>query len=290
MTHEIETGTRIQAKRLLDLGEVSCVIGHERSPRGPMRPAFIYDAAGAERLAWDRTCHHNLVVYLRDKIAGLSRTAQPGTSARVAVVARPCDVRALNVLIHEGQVARESVFVVGVACPGMLDGDAEALHCRHCAERVPIFYDALVGDPPRVKASEEPWPGVAEIEAMSPAQRLAFWVREFDRCIRCYACRQACPACYCFECIAEQVDPPWVSMAHHVPQKAFFHIMRAYHLAGRCSGCQACEAACPVHLPLSLLNRKIAAEVEALFGYVAGADPDTPPPLATFRKDEELPL
>ena len=296
MTQEIETGIRIRVKKLLDLGEVSCVIGHEHGPRGHTRPAFVYDSADAERLVWDRTCHHNLVAYVRAKIATLARGAEPGSTPRVAVVARPCDVRSLNVLIHEGQVTRESVFVVGVACPGMLDAgdpeaqDGQALHCRYCTERVPVFYDALVGDPPKVKVPDEPWPGVAEVEAMPPAERLAFWTQEFDRCIRCYACRQACPACYCFECLAEQVDPPWVSIAHRVPQKAFFHIMRAYHLAGRCSGCQACEAACPVHLPLSLLNRKIAAEVEALFGYVAGANPDTPPPLATFRKDEELPL
>jgi hypothetical protein len=45
-----------------------------------------------------------------------------------------------------------------------------------------------------------------------------------------------------------------------------------------------------MHIPLSLLNRRIAKEVEALFGYAAGGDAETPPPLATFRKDEELPL
>jgi hypothetical protein len=45
-----------------------------------------------------------------------------------------------------------------------------------------------------------------------------------------------------------------------------------------------------MHIPLSLLNRKIARDVEALFGYVAGGDAATPPPLAAFRKDEELPL
>jgi Na+-translocating ferredoxin:NAD+ oxidoreductase RnfC subunit len=90
--------------------------------------------------------------------------------------------------------------------------------------------------------------------------------------------------------MAEQVDPLWVGIAIELPEKAFFHVMRAYHLAGRCVECNACELACPMHIPLSLLNRKIAKEVEALFGYRAGGDPQTPPPLATFRKDEELPL
>jgi Fe-S oxidoreductase len=163
-------------------------------------------------------------------------------------------------------------------------------HCQRCKERVPVFYDALLGEPPKVDVEDETWADVAELEALTPAERLAYWTQEFDRCIRCYACRQACPGCYCFECLAEQVDPSWVTIGHGVPEKAFFHIMRAYHLAGRCVECHACDLACPMHIPLSLLNRKIAKEVETLFGYHAGGDAETPPPLATFRKDEELPL
>jgi L-lactate utilization protein LutB len=123
---------------------------------------------------------------------------------------------------------------------------------------------------------------------MSTRERLAFWSKEFDRCIRCYACRQACPACYCFECAAEQLDPPWLSIAINLPQKQFFHVMRAYHLAERCSDCNACEEVCPMKIPLSLLNRKIAKEVQDLFGYRTGQDAKTPLPLSTFEKEEEL--
>jgi ferredoxin len=293
MSEKIQAGIQIQARELLSLGEVGCVIGRERGPSGRVRPVFIYDEGDATRLVWDQTCHHNLVVYLRDlRLPARTRDAPP----RVAVVARPCDVRALNVLVHEGQVARETVFVIGIACPGMLETPVQgsssqvAAHCQRCKERVPVFYDALAGEPPAVDVEEETWADVTELEALSPTDRLAFWTREFERCIRCYACRQACPGCYCAECLAEQVDPPWTSIAHRVPEKAFFHIMRAYHLAGRCVECHACDLACPMHIPLSLLNRMIAKEVAALFGYVAGADAETPPPLATFRKDEELPL
>jgi len=287
MSQEIQEGIRVQARELLNEGEAGCVIGYERGPKGRVRPAFVRDAASVSRLVWDQTCHHNLMVYLRDKVAPARRRGDP---ARVAVVAKPCDVRALNVLIHEEQVVRDRVFVIGIACPGMMDGDGLQAHCRRCNERVPVFYDALVGEPPQVDKEDESWPDVSEIEALSPAERLVSWSREFDHCIRCYACRQACPGCYCAECLAEQVDPQWVSIAHGVSQKAFFHIMRAYHLAGRCVECHACDQACPMHIPLSLLNRKVAKEVEALFGYTAGGDADTPPPLATFRKDEDLPL
>ncbi len=286
MSQEIQSGIQIQARELLSVGEVSCVIGHERSPKGRLRPAFIYEDAHADRLVWDQTCHHNLMVYLREQVMPSRRNDAP---SRVAVVGKPCDVRALNVLIHEEQVTREQVFVIGVACPGMIsDRDGAQDHCQRCKERVPVFYDVLVGKAPEVDIEDDAWADVADLEAMTPSERLAFWTREFDRCLRCYACRQACPGCYCFECLVEQVDPQWVSIAHGVSEKAFFHIMRAYHLAGRCVECHACDNACPVHIPLSLLNRKIAKEVERLFDYTAGGDADTPPPLATFRKDEDL--
>jgi formate dehydrogenase subunit beta len=302
MNHEIQEGIRIRARELLSLGEVGCVIGHERGRKGRVRPVFVHGESDAGRLVWDQTCHHNLVVYLRDQARPTRRGDAP---LRTGIVARPCDVRSLNVLIHEGQVVREQVFIIGVACPGMSNRDDKskssdpltqgeagflAAHCQRCKERVPLLYDALVGEPPEVDVENDAWDDLAEMEGSMPGERLAFWTREFDRCVRCYACRQACPGCYCFECLAEQVDPQWASIAHRVPEKAFFHVMRAYHLAGRCVECHACDQACPMHIPLSLLNRKIAKEVDALFGYTAGADHTTPPPLATFRKDEELPL
>jgi formate dehydrogenase subunit beta len=296
MSRDIENGIQVRAREMLSLGEIGCVIGYERGPRQRIRPVFVYDEADVERLAWDQSCHHNLTVYLRDHVTtSRRRGTAPRAAGRVAVVAKPCDVRALNVLIHEDQVARDEVFVIGVACPGMLASDGVhagllAENCHRCTERVPIFYDALVGEPPDVDSPEVHWADLSEVEGMTPAERLAFWSREFERCIRCYACRQACPGCYCFECLAEQVDPEWMSIAHRVPEKAFFHIMRAYHLAGRCVDCQACDRACPVHIPLSLLNRRIAEEIELLFNYHAGGDPAIPPPLATFQKDEELPL
>jgi ferredoxin len=287
MSDEIQAGIQVRARELLELGEVGCVIGHERGPRNQARPLFIYDANDAQRLVWDQDCHHNLVVYLREQVAPSRREPEP---PRVAVVAKPCDVRALNVLLQEEQLGRDQVFVIGIACPGMRNGDEIADYCLRCQERVPVMYDALVGEPPSSEPGETSWEDVEAIEDLAPAARLAFWTREFDRCIRCYACRQACPGCYCFECLAEQVDPPWVSIAHQIPEKAFFHVMRAYHLAGRCVECHACDAACPMDIPLSLLNRKIASEVEAFFGYRAGGDAETQPPLATFHREEELPL
>lgn len=273
-----------KARELLEEGQVSCFIGYEEGTHGRARPAFVYRPQDADRLIWDQRCTHNLVVYLQ-LAASQERGEKP---PRVGILVKPCDSRSLNVLLLERQIKREDVYIVGLACPGVKGEGGELLErCRRCEDRLPVVYDFLVGEEPK-EAGQEDYADVARLEGMSPQERLALWLGEFDRCIRCYACRQACPGCYCPECLAEQLDPPWMSIAIDLPQKYFFHLMRAYHLAGRCSGCNACEEACPMDIPISLLNRKIAKEVEALFGYRAGQDAQAPPPLATFNREEEL--
>ena len=268
----------------MESDQLSCFIGYEEGTRGRARPAFVYEPGEVGRLIWDARCSHNLVAYLDRFQRPSQRGEQP---PRVGILVKPCDSRSLNVLLHEGQVARERTYVIGLTCEGVRTHGQTEERCRRCAERVPLVYDLVIGEVPKAIGRED-YADVARLEGMSPTERLAFWTSEFDRCIRCYACRQACPACYCSECVAEQLDPSWTSIAIDLSQKQFFHVMRAYHLAGRCAGCNACEEACPMGIPLSLLNLKIAREVETLFDYRTGQDAETIPPLATFRKEEEL--
>lgn len=271
---------------MMTSGQLDCFIGYEEGTRGRARPAFVYDPQDAERLIWDDRCAQNLVVYL-PQIQNRSRGDEE--PPRVGILVKPCDSRSLNVLFHEKQAARERAYVIGLTCEGIRASGQTLERCRRCAERVPLVYDLVLGEVPRAIGRDDN-ADVARLASSSPAERLAFWAQEFDRCIRCYACRQACPACYCFECVAEQLEPPWASIAISLSQKQFFHAMRGYHLAGRCSGCNACEEACPMGIPLSLLNRMMAQEVETLWGYRSGQDAETVPPLNTFRKEEELPL
>jgi ferredoxin len=262
---------------------VDCVIGYEASARDGARPVFIYDSADVERLVWNEHCVHNLVTYLHDKKKPQKRGQEP---LRIAIVAKPCDSRAVNVLLAEEQIARERVFVIGVVCEGMAGEGAEGQErCARCVDRVPVIYDVLIGEPPKGTPVEDDFADLAEVEDLPPNERLAFWLREFDRCIRCYACRQVCPGCYCTTCMFERDDGLWIDAGIELGQKHMFHLGRALHLAGRCVECNECERVCPMGLPLSLLNRMLTREMETLFGHRAGREEELSPLLFELGED-----
>jgi ferredoxin len=280
---------RDHARQLLESERVECVVGYEVSPRGGARPVFIYDPTDADRLIWSAACVHNLVTYLHDKKKPLRRNEQP---PHVAVVVKPCDSRAINVLLAEQQIERERVFVIGVACEGLQDETGELLaRCSRCVDRVPVVSDVLLGEPSETSPAvdEDEYSDLARVEEMPPADRLAFWLYEFDRCIRCYACRQVCPGCYCTTCMFERDDGLWVDIGIELSQKHVFHLGRALHLAGRCVECEECERVCPMGLPLGLLNRRLAREVDSLYGHRAGWD-ETLNPLLFELGEEGSPI
>lgn len=275
---------RATARELLDGKKVDCVIGYERATDGKnARPMFAYSAQEADRLIFDQTCRHNLVKYLlnrKDKVT--------------AIVVKPCDSRAINLLINEHQLDREKVVIIGVVCPGIVKtdwnqtGDKLREACQACQQRNPVVYDVLIGELRKEEPAAEAYSDVTAMEGKSWQERQAFWQKEFARCIRCYACRQTCPGCYCGECFVDRLDPLWVGIRIAPEENEMWNTMRAFHLSGRCIGCNSCELVCPVNIPLSLLNRKLEKEVMKLFKFQPGMDPDTPQPLAAFQKDEKL--
>lgn len=124
---------------------------------------------------------------------------------------------------------------------------------------------------------------------MTLPERMAFWRGQMERCLRCYACRNACPMCVCRDyCVAESRDPHWMTQEDSVREKLYFQTIHALHLAGRCTGCGECQRACPVGIPILALRQQIGRAVSQLFdGYKAGMDPEAVPPLLGYELEEK---
>jgi ferredoxin len=149
--------------------------------------------------------------------------------------------------------------------------------CRHCRNHEPLTYDHRF-DLVEEAAWAEPAitdedPGVEAIDAMAPAERRTFWQGQLERCIRCHACRDACPLCYCENCILERHNPSWVKRSVDLAENTAYQLLRVMHLVGRCTACGECERACPVDLPLGLMMRKMHTVVGELYGHRSGLDP-----------------
>ncbi|MCD6310778.1 MAG: 4Fe-4S dicluster domain-containing protein [Candidatus Eremiobacteraeota bacterium] len=289
------------------------VIGYKQG-RFPfyLQPVIITRPEDANQLLFSPLSSQNLVKFII--------TAEKP----VAVLVKGCDLRSLVDLLQENQIDRSDVYIIGVTCHGIIKEQAlenderfplsdikqvkeengkirvitfmdtydmpdEALmdKCRSCTVHVPYIYDHLIGEgTPETPPKPPEYPGIDEIEKMSPVEKRKFWLDMFSRCIRCNACRQVCPLCYCNECIMDENMPRWVTGEVSPVENLFSQLVRIYHSAGRCTSCGECERACPVGIPLSLLYNKVAKDVNELFGYNPGIDPEVPPAMLTFKLDD----
>ena len=271
------------ARQLLTSGKVSCVIGYESGTHERARPTFIYKPEQTRRLVWNPDCTHNLTLYLRQKLH--KGNGHKSDQKPVAVVVKPCDSRAINVLLSENQFSRDQVHLIGVVCDGISkthNSPELQSRCQTCEDLTPLVYDTLIGEAPKERLKGAAWQTEAldQLQGMRPLERAEYWLSQFDRCIRCYACRQACPMCDCPTCLFERDDSTWNGLGLGLNEKRTFHLGRAYHLAARCIGCNECERVCPMEIPISLLNMHLAREVQAAFGHQAGLA-ITPSPFVT---------
>jgi L-lactate utilization protein LutB len=107
------------------------------------------------------------------------------------------------------------------------------------------------------------------------------------KCIKCYACRGSCPMCGCEQCFTDKNQPQWFSTAADGPGNFAWHLLRAFHLAGRCVGCGACQEACPAKIPLNVLSAAMARSALKHFGHRAGIDPKGVPLQSDFKPDDQ---
>ena len=265
-------------RKLLEDGTANVVIAYGQSDAdGPVYPIFVTRPEDTDKIVWNRQCFANLTTYLtRKEVKALGK---------IAVVVKGCDARALLVLEQESQVDRSTVHVIGMACAGV--GEPEpAAKCGVCDVHMPRGADVIVGSVPETSGDVERYAAVEEFMKKSPEERLAFWKSEFERCIRCYACRGVCPLCYCNKCIADKNRPQVIDTSSSLKGNFAWNITRAFHLAGRCVGCGECTRICPAGIDLRLLNESLARSAEQHFGYRAGMDPETPPVIGSYNAED----
>ena len=311
---EVELKMIERAKQLLESGEVARVIGWKKGD-------FCYDPSPAsfesvdelKDFVYDWFCGANLSKYL---------IAMAKKEGKTAVFLKPCDTYSFNQLVKEHRINRENVHVIAVECLGKLDiekmkalgasfvsavevnegvvkavspvgettfakADVMLGKCAVCNKTHQAKDEEIILHE-RTEKDVDRFAEVAKLEAMTEDERFAFWKSELSKCIRCNACRNVCPACSCIKCV---FDNPASSISAKANDSEFeeqmFHIIRAFHVAGRCTDCGECSRVCPQNIPLHLLNRKFIKDIDSFYGeYQAGETAEGKTPLTSYTEGD----
>ena len=302
---------RQKAHQLLKDGTVEVFIGYKKGSVPMMNlPTLIKEPDQTDQLYWDSSCGLNLCNYLTKR------------TEKIGIIANGCNSRNIVTHIIENQIKREQLYIVGIPCKGMIDhravkrkvkqkeilsieeqGDQFTVkgidfektfnrseiirnNCAICTHRNPVIYDEMLDEPVEEQKDIETYKDVASIEKMEPGKKWDFFTRLIKNCIRCYACRNACPLCYCPTCFVDESIPQWVGKSIDPTDTMTFHFLRAYHCAGRCTDCGACEQVCPMGISMRQFTKKLNKDTLEYYNWEAGLDPEQRPPLDAYRPDD----
>ncbi|HEX2968371.1 MAG TPA: 4Fe-4S dicluster domain-containing protein [Bacteroidales bacterium] len=257
----------LKAQELLESGKVQLVIGYEKGTTGVIRPSFISDPQKTEKLICDENCVQNLAVYLTKP--------EVRKFGKIGIVAKIPVMRSIMVLISEQQVKPDDIIVMGI------DSDGSVLELPDMSVMQAYIERSDLTISPEYRKKLD------EIIALKPEERFAWWKKQFEKCIRCYACRQACPMCYCTRCAAEVNQPQWIPVKATAHGNMDWHILRAMHLAGRCVGCGECGRACPVGIPCHLLSMHLSGKVFDHFNVQAGTSVKMHSAMSTYDPNDK---
>jgi ferredoxin len=249
---------KAEVKTWLQEGRVDIFLGYRMMAGHPLPHVFVKDRLQEvdELISADAR-------YPLEKFAARIAAAQPGI--KIGMLARDCNKRALNVLSIWNQLEPGTVETVDVnCCPSNLKDGAE---CSYLKAPKTGFHKKQVG----IDNQSDP----EDFESNDQQGRFTRWMNEFQRCIKCYGCRNICPVCFCQECSLEH--PELIKTGDLPPEVPIFHLVRAVHMAGRCIDCGLCEEACPADIPLRLLYRKVNQIVCDIFDYRPGSSLEQSP-------------
>ena len=103
--------------------------------------------------------------------------------------------------------------------------------------------------------------------------RLKKIMDETSRCIKCYACIENCPICYCVECSTKKA---YLVEPGQVPPPFMFHLIRYAHISDSCINCGQCEEHCAMDIPNSLFMHTLQVDMEKMFGHTPGVSMELP--------------
>ncbi|MBQ7364913.1 MAG: 4Fe-4S dicluster domain-containing protein [Clostridia bacterium] len=308
-----------KAAGLLDSQTVTRVLGWKRGEfYDDVTPAVFHSREELENgFVFDDFCGANLSKYL------IKETAKD--DGKILVFLKPCDTYSFNQLLTERRFPRDKVYALGVGCEGMLDSrkiravsesvisvrdlgnsvEVETLYdgiltldrqtllpdrCQRCKSKKHVAFDELIATDGKILDSNR-FDEVEKLEKMTADERYRFWQEQLSRCIRCNACRDVCPACTCEKCVFDNPDSGVANKAcANEFEEKMFHIVRAFHVVGRCTDCGECSRVCPQNIPLHLLNRKFIKDINTFYGtYQAGETVGSRAPLVDYNPDDAEP-
>ena len=211
-------------------------------------PFLFRDPMDLEQISITETVRYPMV-----KILMRLQRLHPGEA--LGVMVRGCEERAIHKLIRASQIDKNKIVLVGLPCSEEL-----AKRCG-CLKPYP---DSLIGD---FKPETPVEPKLVTATPKNFIKDLEFLYENFERCIKCYGCRNICPLCFCRECTLE--EETFISKtATPPPPNPDFLLTRAIHMVDFCVYCGLCEEACPAHIPLRTVYKIVANIISEYQGYL----------------------